>query len=141
MLEIGAFPFLIKKGKLYIMIVSSTSGKSWILPKGHPEEHLKNSQVAALESYEEAGIKGVIFDGKLGKEFKQKKEELNLLIYPLLITKILNKWQEESIRKRQLVTINKALELVTKKEHLQAIKYFSSNSMFNKLSKAIEKLN
>ncbi|MCK5697224.1 MAG: NUDIX hydrolase [Gammaproteobacteria bacterium] len=139
MLEIGAFPFLIKKGKLYIMIVSSTSGKSWILPKGHPEDKLKHSQVAALESYEEAGIKGLIFNRKLGKEFKQKKEALNLLIYPLLITKILNKWQEESIRKRQLVTINKALTLVTKKEHLQAIKYFSSNAMFNKLSKANKK--
>ncbi len=139
MLEIGAFPFLIKKGKLYIMIVSSTSGKSWILPKGHPEDDLKNSQVASLESYEEAGIKGIIFDKKLGKEFKQKKEGLNLLIYPLLITKVLSKWKEESIRKRQLVTIDKALDLVTKKEHLYAIKYFSSDAMVNKFFKAVEK--
>jgi len=137
-LEIGSFPFLIKKGKIYIMIVTSTSGKSWILPKGHPEDELSNHQVAVLETYEEAGVKSIIFDRKLRKEFKDK-EGGKFIVYPLLIKKCLDDkdWPEKSKRERRLVSINKALSLVTKQEHLQAIKYFSSNSIRNKLFKAI----
>lgn len=121
---------------MHIMIVTSTSGKSWILPKGQPEDELNNPQVAVLETYEEAGIRGIIFDERLRKEFK-RKEGGSLVIYPLLIKKILdeNSWPEESRRKRRLVSINKALSLVTKQEHLQAIEYFSSESISNKLLK------
>jgi len=123
------------------MIVTSTSGKFWILPKGHPEDALNKLQVAVLETYEEAGIKGIIFERKLGKEFN-RKEGGSLIIYPLLIKKILDDsiWPEESRRKRRLVSIKKALSLVTKQEHRQAIKYFSSESVSSKLLKIIASL-
>lgn len=136
MLEIGSFPFLFKKGKMYIMIITSTSGKSWLLPKGHPEDDLTNSQVAELETYEEAGIKGIIFNKKLSKELK-RKEDGTIIIYPLYIKKILDKWPEESKRERRLVTIKEALALVSKKEHIGAIRYFSTTNMTGKLFKAI----
>ncbi|MCU7800841.1 MAG: hypothetical protein KZQ70_12015 [gamma proteobacterium symbiont of Lucinoma myriamae] len=118
------------------MIITSTSGKSWILPKGHPEDNLNNAQVAELETYEEAGIKGVIFDRKFRKELK-RKEDSTIIIYPLLIKKILDKWPEDSKRKRRLVTIKEALSLVTNKEHIGAIRYFSTTGMTSKLNKAI----
>lgn len=136
MLEIGSFPFLFKKEKMYIMIITSTSGKSWILPKGHPEDDLNNSQVAELETYEEAGIKGFIFDKKFSKELK-RQEDGTIIIYPLLIKKILDKWPEDNIRKRRLVTIKEALALVTKKQHIGAIRYFSTSRMSSKLYKAV----
>ncbi len=135
MQQIGAFPFLFKKEKMHIMIITSTSGKSWILPKGHPEDDLNKPQVAALETYEEAGINGLIFDRKLRKEFK-REEGGRLVIYPLLIKTILDNWPEESKRQRKLVSIKEALELVTKKEHLNAIKYFSSTSLSDSLYQA-----
>lgn len=135
MLEIGAFPFLFKKEKMHIMIITSTSGKSWILPKGHPEDNLNKPQVAELEAYEEAGIKGLIFERKFRQEFK-REDGGTLIIYPLLIKKVLESWPEDSIRERRLVTIKDALTLVTKKEHCQAIKHFSSSEMSNKLAKA-----
>ena len=138
MFDIGAFPFLLKKGKIYIMIVTSTSGKSWILPKGHPEDDLNKSQVAQLEAYEEAGIKGIIIDTKLCKEFKRDEGD-TLIIYPLFIKKILEEWPEQELRERRLVTIKEALKLITKKEHIDAIKYFSSPEMIKKLSKGNNK--
>ncbi|MCU7953339.1 MAG: hypothetical protein KZQ64_08125 [gamma proteobacterium symbiont of Bathyaustriella thionipta] len=120
---------------MYIMIITSTSGKSWILPKGHPEDDLNNAQVAELETYEEAGVKGIIFDKKFRKELK-RKEDGTIIIYPLLIKKILDKWPEEYKRERRLVTIKDALALVTKKQHIGAIRYFSTTTMSNKLYKA-----
>lgn len=134
MLEIGAFPFLFKKGKVYIMIITSTSGKYWILPKGRPEEDLNKAQVAELETYEEAGVKGIIPDLKLRKDFK-RDEGGKFIVYPLLIETILNKWPEQNKRERRLVSIKDALHLVKKKEHLNAIKHFSATEMLNKLSK------
>ena len=56
MFEIGSFPYLIKKGKMYIMLITNKSGKLWILPKGQPEAELKDEQVAELETIEEAGV-------------------------------------------------------------------------------------
>lgn len=123
MIEIGAFPFLIKKGKLYIMLVTNTSGDSWILPKGHPEPDLKNARVAELETYEEAGVIGEVLHKSQYQEFKREQGGA-LLIYPLQIEEILDTWKEASIRKRCLVKVKEALQLVTKKEHLNAIKYF-----------------
>lgn len=125
MLEIGAFPFLKKKGKLYVMLVTSTSGKSWILPKGHPEPDLKKCQVAELETFEEAGVAGKLLSKSLHKEFKRENGGM-LLICPLLIEDIFDKWQEQSKRQRRLVKIKEALSLVTRKEHVNAIKHFSS---------------
>jgi 8-oxo-dGTP pyrophosphatase MutT (NUDIX family) len=132
--EIGAFPFLIKKEKIQIMIITNTSGKGWILPKGHPEDGLNKAQVAELETYEEAGVKGTIIDTKLRKEF-EREEGGTLVIYPLLIKKILDAWPEHDKRERMLVTIKEALFLVTKKEHIEAIKHFSTLEEIKKLAK------
>ncbi len=134
MFEIGAFPFLLKKGKLQVMIITNTSGKSWILPKGHPENSLNKPQVAELETYEEAGIKGTIVDTKLREEFKREEGGV-IIIYPLRIKKILDTWPEQEKRERRLVYIKEALSLVTKKEHCDAIKHFSEPNMIKKLIK------
>ena len=133
MLEIGSFPFLIKKEKIYIMLVTNTSGKLWILPKGHPESDLKNNELAELETYEEAGVKGKVLNKSFYKEFKNENGG-TLLIYPLYIDKILDQWKEDFKRKRCLVKVKDALELVTRKEHRKAIKHFSSKEISQKLS-------
>ena len=134
MLEIGSFPFLIKKGKMYIMLITTKSGKSWILPKGQPESHLPHEKVAALECFEEAGLVGKVLAKKsLHKKFKMNKND-KFLVYPFYIYKILDKWEESSIRKRRLVKVKDALKLVTRKEHRKAIKYFTSKEVSHKLN-------
>ncbi len=138
MFEIGALPFLLKKEKIHIMIITSTSGKSWILPKGKPEDDLNKPQVAQLETYEEAGIKGVIINTKICKEFK-REEGGTFIVYPLFIKKILEKWPEQDVRKRRLVTIKEALSVITKKEHIKAIKYFTTPEMIKIICKSINK--
>lgn len=134
MTEIGAFPFLFKKEKIYFMIITNTSGNAWILPKGHPEDNLNKCQVAELETYEEAGVKGKIIDSKLKEEFK-RDDGGTLLIYPLLIKNTLDKWPEQHFRERRLVNIKEALQLVNKPEHLGAIKHFTSPDIIKKLKK------
>lgn len=132
MFEIGSFPFLMKKGKIYIMLVTNTSGKLWILPKGHPETNLRNDKVAELETFEEAGVKGKVLNKSFHQNFKRESGG-KLLIYPIYIDKILPQWKEDFKRKRCLVKIKDALELVTRKEHVNAIKHFSSTKVAQRL--------
>ena len=137
-MEIGAFPYIIRKGKLMVMLITNCAGNSWILPKGQPEQHLSESQVARLEAYEEAGVTGTLMVSLGYKEF-QRKCGTCFRVYPLAIHKVLTKWPEKKFRKRQLVSIKEALSLVTRKEHLHAIEYFSKSQNYKKLSK--EKFN
>ena len=125
MLQIGSFPFLFKKGKLYIMLIMNSSRRQWILPKGNPESHLKHYEVAEMETLEEAGVTGKVIDKKLYKEYATADDN-TLRIYPLYIAKILDKWPEDFFRKRKLVTADQALNMISRIEHIKAVKYFSS---------------
>lgn len=133
-MEIGAFPFTVKKGKLMIMIITNCSGRSWILPKGQPESDKKDAQVAHLEAFEEAGVVGRQNISRRHKNFKRKDGGF-LNVYPFKISKILTTWPEKNVRKRSLVSVKEALSLVTRKEHVNAITYFSKPENLKELSK------
>ena len=125
MLQIGAFPFLFKKNQLYIMLITNTSGKHWILPKGNIESHLKHYEVAEMETLEEAGVKGHVLDKKIFEEYTTDNGD-TLRIYPLLINKILDDWPEAYFRRRKLVEAEEALKMVTRTEHFKAIEFFTN---------------
>ncbi len=134
-MEIGAFPFIIKRGKPMLMIITNSSGKSWILPKGQPEADLSNAQVALLEANEEAGVVGKLVGSLRHKDFKRRGGGL-LRIYPLSICKVLRKWPEQDFRKRELVSVKQALALVTRKEHIEAINYFTKPERLKQLARS-----
>ena len=102
--------------------------------QGHPEDDLNEAEVAKLESFEEAGIKGKVYNNGSQKEFKRESGG-SLVIYPMLIKKLLDEWPEKDYRERRLVTIKDALSMVTKKEHLNAIDYFSTSDTVKKIKK------
>lgn len=133
-MEIGAFPFTIKKGKLWVMIITNCSGRSWILPKGQPESDKRDAQVAHLEAFEEAGVLGKQNVSRKHKSFKRKDGGF-LNVYPFKIRKILGSWPEKNVRKRSLVPVKEALSLVTRKEHVNAINYFSRPENLKVLAK------
>jgi len=73
-----------------------------------------------------------ILTKSLNRKFKNDNGGI-LLIYPLSIKNTLDEWKEQSKRKRKLVKVKEALQLVTRKEHLNAIKHFSSGNCLQKL--------
>lgn len=133
-MEIGAFPFTIKKGKIMVMIITNCSGRSWILPKGQPEADKGNAQVAHLEAFEEAGVIGKQSVSRKHRNFKRKDGGF-LSVYPMKIRKVLGTWPEKNVRKRALVSVEEALSRVTRREHVNAITYFSRPENIKRLSK------
>jgi 8-oxo-dGTP pyrophosphatase MutT (NUDIX family) len=110
----GLVPYTFKRGRLYIMLVKSSSGNRWVLPKGglEPEETLRSN--AEKEAYEEAGV---VIDSrykpkKLGKfsVVKNGEELNNVVMFAGAIASVLDDYPEKAIRKRKLVTFNEAMK-------------------------------
>ncbi len=116
--QFGALCWRIRKGELQILLVTSRGRRSWILPKGWPVNGATPCKAAATEAYEEAGVKGRVFDLCLGI-YSYTKDIANgprlpcvVAIFPMKITKILSEWPEDRQRRRKWVTPEKAASMV-----------------------------
>jgi CYTH domain-containing protein len=112
--QIGALPFLIRRGHLYLVIVTNSAQSRWIIPKGHPEPDMSRQDVAVMEAMEEAGVIGSCIPGL--RSSCSHKGENSLSIYPLRVTTVLKKWPEMEWRKRMVMPADKALKMISDPE-------------------------
>ncbi len=114
----AVIPFKYIDKKLHIMLVTSSSGKRWVVPKGIIEPGMTAQESAANEALEEGAITGDVFDKKIG-DYKVKKWEASceVKVYVMHVKKQLSdrQWQE-SHRKRCWVSIKKAQALLDNSE-------------------------
>jgi CYTH domain-containing protein len=117
--RIGALPYLFKSGRLHIVLVTNAAQSRWILPKGHTEKGLTRHEVALMESVEEAGVIGT-FARDLRAECRLR-DGTRLHVYPLLVSTLLHKWPEASVRKRQVLPLEKAAKLIADRELAECV--------------------
>lgn len=99
----------IKDGQ--ICLVTSSSRKRWVIPKGIIEVGKTASEIALLEAWEEAGLTGVLQREPLGSYLYQKMgNTYHVLVYVMLVTQIAQEWPEQSMRDREWLLPNVALE-------------------------------
>lgn len=118
--QAGALPFLFKNGILHIVLVTSSSGTRWIVPKGGLEPHMTRQEVALMEAAEEAGAIGSIEHG-LKTECRLADQRL-LHLYPLRVAVLLPHWPERLMRRRVVLPIYRALLRVRDVGLAQAIR-------------------
>jgi len=114
--EIAAFAYRFKKGNLEIMLVTNRDRSRWILPKGQPEAHLSDEDVALMEAYEESGLIGELDKRYASQEIVMQTSRgiVTMHVYVVRIKKLLSKWPEKSFRKRNLVDIDTAIAHIDK---------------------------
>ena len=112
--QIGALPYLIRRGRLHLVIVTNSAQSRWIVPKGHPEPGMTRQEVAIMEAMEEAGVLGSCVPGF--HTTCHHKGENPLTIYPLKVTTVLKKWPEMEWRKREVLPVSKALKMISDPE-------------------------
>lgn len=112
--QIGALPFLYRRGHLHLVIVTNSAQSRWIIPKGHPEPEMTRQDVAVMEAMEEAGVIGNCIPGL--RSSCSHKGEQTLAIYPLRVTTVLKKWPEMEWRKRVVLPADKALKMISDPE-------------------------
>ena len=105
--QAGAVPFLFKKGILHIVLITSSSGARWIIPKGHLESGMSLEEVALMEAAEEAGAIGTIEPGC--RTQCPTEDGRTLQLFPLRVATLLPHWPERFVRRRVVLPVYRAL--------------------------------
>jgi 8-oxo-dGTP pyrophosphatase MutT (NUDIX family) len=82
-------------------LVTSRSGKRWVIPKGLIDPGKTAAEIALQEAWEEAGLVGLISPEPVGSYFYQKYGgTCHVTVFLLQVTQAADNWPERSIRER-----------------------------------------
>lgn len=115
------------------MLITSRDTGRWVLPKGWPEAKEPLCEAAAREAGEEAGLRGTISHIEVGRYFYAKAlasgEEVpcEVLVFPLQVDRIADRWKEKRTRTRKWVTSTEAVRMVNEPDLCEIIADFCSN--------------
>ena len=123
----AALPYRHHEGAVQVLLVTSSSGQKWGIPKGICEPGLTPQESAATEALEEAGVTGQIGEVCVGR-YDQAKwgATCAVTVYPMRVTGMLSddKW-DESHRQRQWVSPQRAAMRVTQPDLARIIAEFT----------------
>ncbi|MGD2055590.1 MAG: NUDIX hydrolase [Gammaproteobacteria bacterium] len=118
----GVIPYRRRRGRLELLMVTSTSGKRWIIPKGVKELHLSPRNSAVKEALEEAGVRGKVSRTAIGNYRYHKWGGIcTVQVFVMQVSEVLRDW-EEDFRQRQWFSHREALHRVEEKELQQIIR-------------------
>ena len=85
--QFAALPYVIIKGQVHLLLITRRRSGRWGIPKGWPEDGLQGPELAALEAFEEAGVKGRIRKKSIGsfRYVKQGKLTFDVEVFPLKV--------------------------------------------------------
>ena len=129
--QVGALPWRRRfSGALEVMLVTSRETKRWVVPKGWPMTGLSDAEAAAIEAWEEAGVKGLIAPAPIGgfsylKRMKDGSDRpCRVKLYPLEVTTDRPDWPEAGQRDRRWVSPQEAAGLVAEPELAALLRRF-----------------
>jgi 8-oxo-dGTP pyrophosphatase MutT (NUDIX family) len=108
-----------KEAGIEVLLVTSRETGRWIIPKGWPIKGFKPARTAALEAYEEAGVRGRVSARPLGHYVYEKRMEdrvssfpCDVHVFPLLVKTQRKKWPESRQRKVQWFPVLEAAAVI-----------------------------
>jgi len=111
--QAAVIPVRIRHQRVEIALVTTLSGKRWIIPKGSLDEGEQPRDAAIRETEEEAGLLGHVERKPLGRyRFKRSNERYVVDVYLMRVTVVLDHWLEARVRRRRWIAIDKAGALV-----------------------------
>ena len=127
--QFAALPYRMRDDDVEILLITTRKKRRWSVPKGWPIKHGTPQQTAAIEAYEEAGVRGAVGERRVGQFSKRrvKKKQFvmcDVQIFPLEVTRQQGNWPEKQQRSRIWVAPRKAARLVKKAGLRRAIKNF-----------------
>lgn len=132
-LQVAALPWRMGSAGIEVMLVTSRETRRWVLPKGWREKQETNSQAAAREAAEEAGVTGSIAGIEIGRYFYSKRLRngmewrCEVLVYPLEVDREAAKWPERRKRTRHWFPAHEAARLVDERDLAELIAGFTSD--------------
>lgn len=92
-----------------VCLVTSRSGKRWVVPKGCMEPGKSAGEIALEEAWEEAGLTGLLQEVPLGSYVYEKDGFLcHVIVFLLQVTNVLDNYPEANFRQRAWVPLSQA---------------------------------
>jgi 8-oxo-dGTP pyrophosphatase MutT (NUDIX family) len=109
----GILPYRSRNGTLEVLLVTSSTRKRWIIPKGHVEKNLTARESAMKEAYEEAGIRGRVPPVPLGRyRHESPPEPAHVEVFVMEVETELPTWPEAHRRERRWMSLREACDHV-----------------------------
>jgi CYTH domain-containing protein/8-oxo-dGTP pyrophosphatase MutT (NUDIX family) len=104
----GVLPYTADAEGIQLVAITTRRHDRWIVPKGQPEPGHTPEQVALIEAREEAGLTGRITGHALVLPYARETGITNLLLFPMLVMRLADRWLEAGQRERRLVPLTEA---------------------------------
>jgi 8-oxo-dGTP pyrophosphatase MutT (NUDIX family) len=109
--QAAVIPYRIRKNRVEIALVTTLSGKRWIVPKGSVDDGERPRDAATREAEEEAGLLGVVTRKPLGRyRYENDDVTCRVDVYAMRVTTALDRWDEHKLRRRRWVRVDDAEE-------------------------------
>lgn len=128
--QFAALPFRVKKSGVEILLLSSLETGRWIIPKGWPMHDKTPAEAAAIEAWEEAGIRGVVSETCAGFYSYNKRlpdgtqAPCIVAVFPLEVRKQEKDFPEAGERKLKWMSQRKAAGKVEEGDLKKIIRNF-----------------
>ena len=111
--QAGAIPYREENGAIQVLIISTSSGKNWTIPKGLIDPGFSATETVMNESLEEAGIEGRILTPAIGEyRFAKWGGQCEVEVFVMAVTRELNHWPEDQLRQRVWTDVKQAARQV-----------------------------
>ncbi len=96
-----------------VCMVTSSNGKRWVLPKGLIDPGQTVGVAALNESWEEAGLLGILEGEPIGSYVYQKfGGECLVLVYRMTVNEVREEWPERGVRQRIWLRPEEAIDRI-----------------------------
>lgn len=113
LLQSAALPYRWREGGLEVCLITSARRRRWILPKGNREACMTPAECAAMEAWEEAGVRGAVWDIPIGHWHRRKHGvPARVEVFPLEVADEAADWPERHCRRRRWLPAERAAALV-----------------------------
>src|SRR5215470_14659016 len=107
--QAAVIPFRIRNERVEIALITTLSGKRWVVPKGSLDAGERSRDAAIRETEEEAGLIGDLERKPMGRyHFKRANERYVVEVYLMHVTTMLDYWLEAGLRRRRWIAVDKA---------------------------------
>lgn len=109
----GIIPYRSRDGHIEILLVTSSTRKRWIIPKGNIEPNMSSRDSACKEAYEEAGVRGRVHPVPFGYYDHDSPADASMVeVFLMEVDTQLSVWPEAHKRERRWMPLREARDHV-----------------------------
>ena len=109
-----------------VLLITSRSGKRWVIPKGVVEPNLSPAESAAKEAWEEAGVRGSVRPESVGSyQYQKWGGTCTVEVFVLDVELPADTWPEQEQRQRRWFDVNEAAGTVREEDLAAMIRALS----------------